>query len=183
MKKRRTSTLPKNLQKKTIPLAAHIFWNFVDCIQLASTGFKYQFIPTLPYNDVVFQCNFIFNFLIQYKNMKLNEIKVGSLVAFVFTSKHNQFFPIMEKKIEIQSSKVRTFFGHVIQCRLKKNNTSILLRICLAGDFFLFRIFPYAPNIISFFVIKNYTGNFRSMFKFKVKKHQKALRKSRIGNI
>jgi len=183
MKKRRTSLIPKNLQKKIIPLKATIFWNFVDCIQLASKGFKYQFLPSLPYNNVFFECDFIFNLLMEERSKKLQKITIGSLIGCVFTSKHNLFFPIMQKHVEIQNSKIRTFVGHVIQCRLKEKNTSLLLRVCLAGEFFFFRIYPYAPNILSFYTITAYKGNYRSSFKFKVKMQRRGLRKSRTGNV
>jgi hypothetical protein len=183
MKKRRTSSIPLVLKIKLAPLHFQIFWKFVDCIQMAGKGFKFEFSPTISYFDVVFECDTIVSVLMEKKKKKLLQISTGSLIGCVFTSKHHQILPIMQRFSEIQNSKIRTFFGHIISKRWRKNNTSILLRIFLAGELFLFRIFPYAPNVLSFFPITFYSGNLRSNFHFKVLQQQKNLRASRSGNI
>lgn len=183
MKKRRTSNIPLTLKIKIAPLHFQIFWKFVDCIQMAGKGFKYEFNPTLSYFNVVVEFDTIFSVLSEKKKKKLLKITTGSLVGCVFTSKQHQILPIMQRFSEIQNSKIRTFFGHIICKRWRDSNTSVLLRIFLAGELFLFRIFPYAPNVLSFFPITLYKGNLRSNFHFKVLQQQKNLRASRSGNI
>jgi ribosomal protein L19 len=183
MKKRRTSNIPLSLKIKIVPLRFQVFWKFVDCIQMAGQRFKHEFIPTRSHFDVIFECDSFFSFLEQKKKEKLLKLPTGSLVGCVFTSKQHHMLPIMQRLAEIQTSKIRTFFGHIIRKRNRKTNTNILLRVSLAGELFLFRIFPYAPNILSFYLIKLYQRNLRSNFYFKILNQQKNLRASRSGNV
>jgi hypothetical protein len=128
----------------------------------------------VPFNPL--QC-FPFKFLeipfVSYiqktRRTLIDSMPNGSMIAFVLCSRHRQLFPIYKQKIELVSMKVRTFFGHFIQHRNKGNASSVLLRVFIAGEFFLFRLFLYAPNILTFFSIFKYKGLRRSSFMFKVK--------------
>lgn len=113
------------------------------------------------------------DYLMQTRRSAIDKIKTGSLIACVFTSKHQQWFPPYKKTNEIKHSKIRTFFGHFVQQRNRGKFSSILIRTFIAGEFFLLRIFIYAPNVISFFSVFNFKGNNRSCFLFKVRKAKK----------
>lgn len=186
MKKNSQRTkIPLDIQMKKNPLSPFIFWSFVDCVNSASSLPKTNnFIPNegLGFVTQTFDEISICNLAAQRK-VFLNNIKSGSLVACVLASTPQHYFPIHKKMAEIPFTKIRTFFGHVMQQRNKVNNfSSLLLRVLIAGEFFLFRIFLYAPNVLSFFSLGIFNKNYRSSFLFKTRKAQKALQRSRRIN-
>lgn len=150
------------------------FWNYINTINSAVFPYLDPNMLMVPFNPLQY---FPFKFsekpaasYIQITRRKLiDSIPTGSMLAFVFCSRHRQLFPIYKQKIENVSMKVRTFFGHFIQQRNKESASSILLRVFIAGEFFLFRIFLYAPNILTFFTLFKYKGRRRSSFMFKVR--------------
>ena len=185
MKKPRQKNVPLDLQINLQPTASLIFWNFVECIQLGTIHFERgQFIPVPSYFATNIQI--LEQTDVYFKNWRrkiINTIPSGTLLACVLTSSHQQFFPINTNLVEFLPTQVRTFFGHCIQIRHRVEGSNVLLRVLIAGELFLFRIFLNAPNIISFFAINTYNKNLRSSFQFKVRKTKYGLRQSRkIGS-
>lgn len=156
------------------------FWNFVRTTSMTTLPYleeKYNMIPH-EYEisqRMTFQKKIPSLYLHKTRRTMIDKIKMGSMLACVLTSKNQLWFPVQKKTNEIIRTKIRTFFGHLIQQRNRKSSTSILLRVLITGEPFLFRLLLYAPNIISVFPVFNFKGQNRSCFLFKVARARKAL--------
>lgn len=160
------------------------FWNYLGTVDSAVLPYldpatAMTVIPPISSFFHVYTKDKFCSFLSDKRRILIDTIEVGSLIACVLTSRHHQYFPLYKKMPEIATSKIRTFFGHFVQQRNRGKFSSILVRVLIAGEFFLFRFFIYAPNILSFFPMFGFTGNRRSSFLFKVRCAQEGRRKSR----